>query len=443
MPSTSSARPRRLTVRARLALTYALLVTLAGVTLMAVVAVYFGVVPNYTFGGATETLPTGSGPLTIEVSSPGDDSSLIMPTGIAVTIGSRSDMLRMLLLVSGVVVVLLAALGAWVGWILAGRMLRPLQEVNAAARRAADGHLDHRIGLRGPRDEISDLADTFDEMLGEIEQSVDAHRRFAANASHELRTPLATSKLILDVALASPQTGAREVLTRLRETNERSIATVESLLDLAEIEAVPPAYEPIDLGPLLRDVLRECADEAVAAGVEMSVEVSVEGAPETVDAAPVLIRQLATNLTLNAIRHNIPGGRVRVGTVRRGDYAGLRISNTGNTMSAEEASRLVEPFHRHRGRTSPAAARGRGLGLSIVQAIVHTHRGLLEIVPDPDGGLSVTVLLPRTHDQPVEADAGAASGADAGAASGAAGAGAASGAAGASGSPAPSGPLGR
>ena len=94
MPSTSSTRPRRLTVRARLALTYALLVTLAGVTLMAVVAVYFGVVPNYTFGGATETLPSGSGPLTIEVSPPGDDSSLIMPTGIAVTIGSRSDMVQ-------------------------------------------------------------------------------------------------------------------------------------------------------------------------------------------------------------------------------------------------------------------------------------------------------------------------------------------------------------
>lgn len=414
MPSTSSTRPRRLTVRARLALTYALLVTLAGVTLMAVVAVYFGVVPNYTFGGANETLSTGSGPLTIEVSSPGDDSSLIMPTGIAVTIGSRSDMLRMLLLVSGVAVVLLAALGAWVGWMLAGRMLRPLQEVNTAARRAADGHLDHRIGLRGPRDEISDLADTFDEMLGEIEHSVDAHRRFAANASHELRTPLATSKLILDVALASPQTGAREVLTRLRETNERSIATVESLLDLAEIEAVPPAHEPIDLSLVLRDVLRECADEAEAAGVEMNVE----GAPETVDAAPVLIRQLATNLILNAIRHNVPGGRVQVQTVRRGDYAGLRISNTGDTMSTEEAVRLIEPFHRHRGRTSPAAARGRGLGLSIVQAIVHTHRGLLEIVPAPDGGLSVTVLLPRTHDQPADAGAGAAGAAGAAAPSG-------------------------
>lgn len=358
---------------------------------MIIVAVYFGLVPNYTFGQAMETVPANLADIQIELSTEVQEASLLVPSDIAVTVSSRSDMLQLLLWVSGAAVLLLAGLGAWVGWILAGRMLRPLQEVNAAAKRAAAGHLDHRVAMAGPHDEISELADTFDEMLGKIERSVEAHRRFAANASHELRTPLATNRAMLDVALASPTTKERELLARLRETNERSIATVESLLDLAEVEAVASTMKSVDLAALAATVVDECAAEAENVGIVITTRLDAAEAigDET------LLHQLVLNLVQNAVRHNVPGGAVTASTMTQSGAARLTVNNTGEALSADEAARFADPFHRGRGRTSDAAARGRGLGLSIVSAIVERHNGELDIAANETGGLTVTVTLPQ------------------------------------------------
>lgn len=386
--------PKRFTVRVRLALSYAAVVMLSGLMLTACITVYFGLIPTYGFAGQFESTPGTSDDVVIQLSE--SELSLLLPADLGITIDSRGDMLGQLLVVSGSVLLVMALLGAWVGWQIAGRMLRPLQDVNRAARRASQGHLEHRIALKGPRDEITELADTFDEMLDEIEQSVESHRRFAANASHELRTPLATNKVMLDVALADEEREGsvdRELLNRLREINERSISTVESLLDLAEIQAGSGTREAVDLLPIITTVVQNTADESRKAGVVVAVE--RETAAAVCD--PVLVRQLLSNLVLNAIRHNHTGGRVDIGVIRQAGYAGVQISNTGTPITHQQAAQLTEPFYRREGRVSTGTASGRGLGLSIVKAIVTAHKGTLNIRANAAGGISVTVLLPQAE----------------------------------------------
>lgn len=396
-------RSFRLTVRARLALTYAGLLTIAGVVLLVIIAFFVGLVPTYEFVDAASLDATEYG-----MAVPGVPASEVSPTDgwavadeglaaatttVAVTVASRSDMLQLLLWVSAGALVVLAAGGTWAGWFLAGRMLRPLQEVNRAAHRAARGHLDHRIALSGPRDEITELADTFDEMLTELERSLGAHRRFAANASHELRTPLATNRTMLDVAIGSPDAPDIALLERLRETNERSIATVEALLDLseAEAEAGVAATAPVELGELAASVVDDAGPEAALAEVRIELVTS----PETVSGDEVLLRQMLANLVQNAIRHNVPGGVVRVSTRSSSRWTTIEVANSGEVLESATVAELTAPFYRVRGRTSAAAQRGRGLGLSIVEAIASRHGATLHLAPRVNGGLRVAVRFPR------------------------------------------------
>lgn len=400
----TAAPPRsfRLTVRARLALTYAGLLTIAGVVLLVIIAFFVGLVPTYEFVDAASLDAAEYG-----MAVPGVPASEVSPTDgwavadeglaaatttVAVTVASRSDMLQLLLWVSAGALVVLAAGGTWAGWFLAGRMLRPLQEVNRAAHRAARGHLDHRIALSGPRDEITELADTFDEMLTELERSLGAHRRFAANASHELRTPLATNRTMLDVAIGSPDPPDIGLLERLRETNERSIATVEALLDLSEAEAGAAAKTPVELGELAASVVADARPEAALADVRIELATS---SPETISGDEVLLRQMLANLVQNAIRHNVPGGVVRVSTRSSNRWTTIEVANSGEVLEPATVAELTAPFYRVRGRTSAAAQRGRGLGLSIVEAIAARHGATLHLAPRVNGGLRVAVRFPR------------------------------------------------
>ncbi|SFR69959.1 Signal transduction histidine kinase [Agromyces sp. CF514] len=416
----SAPRTFRLTVRARLALTYAGLLVVAGAVMLAIIAFFIGLVPTYEFAAATPlagatadgsvamlSVPSESADLVAGTAVPTYDPGILAETTSAsVVVGSRDDILQLLLWVSAGALVVLAAVGAWAGWFVAGRMLRPLQEVNLAAHRAARGHLDHRIALGGPRDEITDLADTFDEMLEGLERSLGAHRRFAANASHELRTPLATTRAMLDVALSSAGAGdaagaagaagagsaaGTALLERLRETNERSIATVEALLDLSEAEAGEASTEPIELGELAASVVEEARPEAALAGVRIDLAV----APGTVSGDRVLLRQMLVNLVQNGIRHNVRGGVVRVSTRTTRRSRTIEVANSGAELDPATVAELTAPFFRVRGRTSAAAQRGRGLGLSIVAAIAERHGAALQLVPRANGGLRVAVRFPR------------------------------------------------
>ncbi|MEU6642690.1 HAMP domain-containing sensor histidine kinase [Saccharomonospora sp. NPDC046836] len=386
MPTSQAERSRRLrhrlTIRTRLTLSYAGLVTGCGAVLIAIVYLYMRYVPSYHIVDISESAP----------GSPSTPSGVARPSD-AVEITSVSDFLDTLLVASVIALIVLAVVGGTVGWIVAGRIIKPLAAINDAATRAATGALDHRVGLGGPKDEIRDLSDTFDRMLASLERSFAAHRRFAANASHELRTPLATTKTMIDVALADPDAdaeGLRSLAERVREVNRSNIETIDSLLDLANVYNGTLAHEPIDLPEITDAVIGELADEAESAGVTLA---AVTGKATAVG-NPVLVRQAISNLVRNAIRHNRPGGHAAIGLSTTGTGTRVTVTNTGELIGQETADALVEPFVRGSGRTLTRRS-GHGLGLAIVATIAAAHDGTLTLAPNPEGGLTVHFELPR------------------------------------------------
>ena len=375
---------KRLTIRARLTLSYAGLITGCGAVLIVLVYLYMRYVPSYQIAPARE--------LNVEEYRSVPAAGRTRPAN-AIQITSAEDFLDNLLIASAVALVLLAILGGTVGWLMAGRIIRPLAVINAAANRASTGTLDHRIDLDGPDDEIHSLADTFDRMLASLERSFAAHRRFAANASHELRTPLATTKTMIDVALADPDTDRaelRRLAERVGEVNRASVETVDALLDLAAADSGTAARAPVDLTDLAHGVVVDLAAEAAAADVDLTA-----AGPRCVALGdPVLLRQAVTNLVRNAVRHNVPAGHAAVRVSADDDRACLTVTNTGPPVPRESLDALTEPFVRGAGRTSTRGA-GHGLGLAIVAAVTTAHDGTLALHPNPDGGLTVHLDLPR------------------------------------------------
>ena len=376
-PTARSPRARRLTIRARLTLTYAGLVTGSGAVLIALVYLYMSRLR-----------------LAVPEEGPGIDGADDGTGGdIYLRITLMSEFLNTMLGISLGALVLLALLSGAVGWVVAGRMLAPLSTMNEAAKQAASGDLSRRLALTGPRDEIRDLADTYDHMLDSLETSLGTYRRFAANASHELRTPLATAQTMIDVTLADPDASAqqlRSLAQRLRETNRANVETVDALLDLAEAQSGDVYREEVDLGEVVGAALAQLAPEASAR------EVALPGPPDgpvVVEGDPVLLRQAVSNLLRNAVRHNVPGGGIELALTRTGGRARLRVSNDGSHVPAERLESLREPFVRGAGRGRTRGA-GHGLGLAIVSAVAAAHHGVLELSANPGGGLTAVLDLP-------------------------------------------------
>ncbi|HTU16066.1 MAG TPA: HAMP domain-containing sensor histidine kinase [Solirubrobacterales bacterium] len=367
-PELRRRRGLRISARLRLALSYAVFLVLAGAAALVGVYVVLRYVPNY--------------PLT--VSNPADFPQ----------VASRREILDALLQMSIPILGGMALLGIVGGWLLAGRILRPLREINEAARIAATGRLDHRIRLGGRIDEFSDLADSFDHMLDRLHDAFATQERFAANASHELRTPLAVNATLIDVAQAAPdEQDYPQLLERLRITNDRAIGLTEALLRLADVNAITAVAEPVNLATIAADALDENADEAGLRRV--SIESQFEDAPTTGDAA--LLTQMLANLLQNAIRHNHENGGVRLftGHDAKRSVVTLRVENTGTVYTAQAATRLADPFLRGAGRVTGNEERtGYGLGLALVKRIATVHDGSLTISPRDGGGLVTTVELP-------------------------------------------------
>ena len=372
---------RRLTIRARLTLSYAGLITGSGTVLIGLVYLYMRFVPSY------HIVESGGGDAT---SGTALDPAL---EGGSVSITSAEDFLDNLLVGAGFALVVLAVLGGLAGWIVAGRIIRPLSEIGTAAGRAAEGSLGHRVALDGPRDEIRDLADTFDRMLDSLERSFAAQRRFTANASHELQSPLATTRTMIDVALAEPDADAdalRRLAERIREVNEGNIETVDALLDLAVADGAPKDLTPVDLTEITHRVAHELADEAGRAGIRIDGPVG-----EAVGSgSPVLLRQAVSNLVRNGIRHNRAGGWVRLDLATPPGLARLTVTNTGDPISPVDVEMLLETFSRGSGRTV-TRGRGHGLGLALVDAAVRASGGTLRLSARPTGGLIATLELTR------------------------------------------------
>ncbi|WUI03625.1 HAMP domain-containing histidine kinase [Spirillospora sp. NBC_00431] len=287
---------------------------------------------------------------------------------------------------------LVGAAGLGFGWLLADRALRPVHTITETAGRVARSHdLGERIGYEGPRDDVKELADTFDTMLGRLARAFDGQRRFVANASHELRTPLAINRTLIDVAVRRPD--ATGDVKRLGESllvvNGRHERLIDGLLTLAGSEGVAVDAGPLDLADVAGHVLDQAADEARARGVTSRRDLR----PAVTSGDPVLVERLVQNLVENAVRHNRDGGELSVATRSRDGWAEVAVSNTGPVVPAYEVETIFEPFRRL-GNDRLRSDRGSGLGLSIVRATATAHGGAVTAVPRPGGGLHVTVRLP-------------------------------------------------
>jgi signal transduction histidine kinase len=320
------------------------------------------------------------------------DQLIVPPSGIGIVHAQRAADINSLLLVC-VVLMVISVLGAVpLGWFASGRMLRPLRQITARARTISAGNLHERLAITGERDEFTELGDTLDDLLGRLEASFDAQRRFVANASHELRTPLTVERTLLQVALADPNASAatlRAACEELLANGRDQERLIEALLTLASSERGLERRERVDLGALAAGVLERPRAELELHQIELEAHLE----PAITEGDQDLIKRLITNLVDNAVIHNLDGGRVEVTTRSQDDRALLIVENTGLLIAPDEIETMFEPFRRlGRPRTGSAAGQ-HGLGLSIVRAIAEAHHAAIDARPRPGGGLSVTVAF--------------------------------------------------
>jgi signal transduction histidine kinase len=309
---------------------------------------------------------------------------------------SRAQVLNSLLTQGIVALVAVGLLASALGWLMARRALQPVHKITETAKRIAASNpgrgLNERIALTGPRDEVTELAQTFNAMLERLDRSFDGQHRFITNASHEMRTPLAVKRALIEVTVTRPGTSqdAKQLGEAMLEINERHERLIDGLLTLADSENEVSERSPVDLSDVADHVLHQLANPAEDAGVTIRPS-ALGSAPVVGD--PVLLERLTQNLVENAIRHNRPDGWLGVTTMSANGQSTVTVSNTGPIVRAYEIEVLFQPFRRlNRERT--AGERGFGLGLSIARAISRAHGGDVTAVPRAEGGLDVTVALP-------------------------------------------------
>ena len=382
-----SRRPR-LTVRARLTLLYTGLFVVCGAI---VVAVSYILVARLEPQGQSEQAPASflARCRSEQLSAHPNDRLLAKCNAYFQLQGAqhqRDVTLSHLLQYSLITLAVVLALAAILGWIVAGRVLRPLHRITAAARAASERNLSARVALRGPRDELHELAETFDEMLDRLQSAFDSQRRFIANASHELRTPLAVMRATVDVVLDNPDSNPedlRDMATDIRAAVDHADHLIGALLIVARNERGLAVHDEVDLATVAEDVLDSAAlsDRRVHATLE----------PAVISGDPVLVERLVANLVDNAYRYNTAAGDIWIATRTVARNSQLIVANTGTLISPADADRIFEPFQRLNERASHD---GFGLGLTIVASIAAVHGGTASAHPRDDGGLSVTVTFP-------------------------------------------------
>jgi signal transduction histidine kinase len=299
---------------------------------------------------------------------------------------------QLLLTRSGIALVIVSAAAVGAGWLLAGRVLRPLSTITAAARRISASSLHERLTLPGPDDELKELGDTLDSLFARLEASFDAQRRFAANASHELRTPLTRERALLEVTRANPASTAgtwQDVSRDLLAFNAETERLIEALLTLASSEAGLSHREPLDLAAITSAALAVPRPGISSLGLNVRTNIQ----PAILEGDPLLVQRLVANLIDNAVHHNIPGGDVQVATKTSDGHAVLSVANSGPVIPPAEVSRLLQPFQRFGPRRAHRDG-GHGLGLSIVKTIATAHGAAITPQPRPAGGLAIDVTFP-------------------------------------------------
>jgi signal transduction histidine kinase len=395
-------RPR-LTVRARLTLLYTGLFAACGAVIVAVSYILMARLPTQgqdpqpsrvLVGGRVRNIPNIPASILAQCqaeqnpSSP-DKPALSQCVSLLEQQGAQHQQtltLSHLLQYSLITLAVVLALAAILGWIFAGRVLRPVQQITMAARAASGHNLSARVALRGPRDELRELAQTFDDMLARLQAAFESQQRFMANASHELRTPLAVMRATIDVVLGNPDStpdDLRGMAVDNRAAVDHAEHLIGAMLLLARNERGLTVREDVDLATTAEDVL-DSADLG-----DCRVHATLE--PAVISGDPVLSMRLVANLVDNAARYNVPGGDIWITTRGTADGSQLSVANTGPVIGASEAGRIFQPFERLSDRTSHD---GFGLGLAIVASIAAVHGGMVAALPRPDGGLCVTVTIP-------------------------------------------------
>jgi signal transduction histidine kinase len=395
--------PRR-TLRLRLTLVYGGLFLVSSALLLAIV---YALVAHYTSGDSV-FVATRTGPPAAKLLDPGvagdvtgvpaAGKALLTPAQIlsqknTIAFQARvqhSVLLHTLLVDSGIALGLMAVASIVLGWLVAGRALQPLRTMTTATREISATSLHRRLALAGPDDELKQLGDTIDGLLGRLESAFAAQRQFVANASHELRTPLTLERTLLEVALADPGADVpslRRACEQALAAGEQQERLIEALLTLSRSQRGLDRREPVDLADVAAEALQ------AALGLDgLDVETVLDPAPTNGDRR--LVERLVANLVDNAARHNVPGGRLELRTGTANGHAVVLVANTGPEIPAAELDRLFEPFQRLEGDRA-GGADGLGLGLSIVSAIATAHAADLDARPHPGGGLRIEVAFPR------------------------------------------------
>jgi signal transduction histidine kinase len=387
---------RHLSARSRLTLLYTSLFVLGGAALVLVTYLLVA----HALDGTTTTPSSPDIPASVQraidgcVQAPGAAADAkrkcaeLYGNGVkAGASAQRSTTLTHLLTYSLLSLAGLTLLAAIAGLILAGRILRPVRRLTAAARAASEQNLSERLAMQGPRDELRELADTFDTMLERLDRAFTSQRQFIANASHELRTPLTVMRTSIDVVLAKPQPTHDELVSmavEIRQAVDHAQRLIEALLVLARTEQTRTLTDPLDLATVTEDALDGRAAESI------TTITTLDEAPVTGDA--LLLERLVTNLLANAERYNITGGTIEISTTVHDATSVLRVRNTGAVVPADMVARLFLPFTRLDDRIRHD---GFGLGLTLVLSIAAVHGGTVDATAVPTGGLDISVHLPR------------------------------------------------
>ena len=385
---------RYLSARSRLTLLYASLFALGGAAL---VLITYLLVAHTLHSTTTTRIPPSIQPVigkcVVAAQTRGGPGALnqcarLYAHGVqAGASAQRSTTLTHLLTYSLLSLAGVTLLAVVVGWIVAGRILRPVHRLTAAARAASEQNLSQRIALQGPRDELRELADTFDTMLERLDRAFTSQRQFIANASHELRTPLTVMRTAMDVVLAKPEPARDELVSmaaEVRQAVNHCERLIEALLVLARNDQARALTDPLDLAAVAEDAL----EGRTASGITTTA--TLDEAPVTGDG--VLLERLVANLLDNAERYNIVGGTVAISTAAHDATSVLRVVNTGAVVPADMVEHLFLPFTRLDDRTRHD---GFGLGLTLVSSIAAVHGGTVHATAVPTGGLKITVRLPR------------------------------------------------
>jgi signal transduction histidine kinase len=314
--------------------------------------------------------------------------------------GQRISDLHQLVIESSIALAIMAILSGALGWVVAGRVLAPLRTMTAATQQMSEASLHERLAMTGPPDELRQLADTIDGLLGRLEGAFDAQRRFVANASHELRTPLTTVRALLEMVLSDPRATVRTFRTtcqQVLEESEQQEQLIDALLALAQGQRGIHARDRVDLAAIAGEVV--AAHEGEAAARRVQIDALLESAPIAGDRR--LVERLVSNLVDNALRYNRPEGGARVAVRAGAGEVELAVANTGPVVPAEEVDRLLQPFQRLAGDRVGHRA-GLGLGLSIVAAIANAHHAPLDVRPGAEGGLEISVRFAGAPTGPPE-----------------------------------------